>query len=80
MNKKQIVPCAICANPQTADVEKFYSTIAKATKTTIEVVRLINYRFICHACSETATYRNDYYSSKGKPHAVLTKEAAIVNH
>lgn len=80
MSTKQIIPCAICFNPQSVDKENLYSVIAKATGTPIEELRSTNYEFICSDCTKTATYRDNYFSSKGKPHVALTKEATVVNN
>jgi len=79
MGPKQVIPCAICAHPQNVDTEELYSKIAKATKITIEEVRSANYEFICYDCRITDAYKNDYFLGERKSHAVLAKEAAVIN-
>lgn len=76
MDTEKIIPCAMCAHPQRVDVENLYSVISKATKIPIEEIRSTNYEFICHNCSETDTYRNNYFSHKA--HAVLGKRLAVI--
>lgn len=80
MDAQKIIPCALCAHPQRVDVENLYSVISEATKIPIDELRSTHYEFICHDCSETDTYRDDYYLCKGKPHAVLGKRLAIINN
>ena len=80
MSKKQIIPCAICSDPQTADIEQFYSILSKATRTPIEEIRSTSYEFVCHNCTNTPTYMTEYFSSKGKLHAVLPQKGAFMFH
>ena len=78
MDIEQIIPCAICANPQKVNTEKIYSAVAEATKTSIQEVRSSNFEFICFNCMETATYKSDYFSNDDKPHVALAEKAAVI--
>jgi len=78
MGTNRIIPCAMCAHPQRVDIEIFYSALSEATQTPIEEIQSTDYQFICHDCSETDAYLNDYFSHK--PHAVLGKKLAVINN
>ena len=75
MGKNIIIPCAMCSHPQRVDIESFYSAMSQATQIPIEEISSTDYEFICHNCSETATYQDEYFAHKA--HAVLGKRSEV---
>lgn len=76
---KELIPCTMCKHPQCVDLYEMQLTLAKTTNTTFDERRLHQIECICHRCTQTPEYKNEYLLCQ-KEHLTLTHTAEVRPH